>query len=124
LTQYTESSPPSDDDFSVSEQAPEWDYRIVYDVWIKRSAFGAAGFGEALIEKVHASPSKADSNTVEVTPGDCPPDWCDEPGGCTGDPPDEGEECNPLDDGCGGDGDPPEVPLDCEDLPEGCERPD
>jgi hypothetical protein len=143
LDEYQESSPPTDEDLSTSVQAPDWVYRIVYDVWVERSAFGDAGFGEALIEKVHASPSKAGENSVEVTPDDCPPDWCRDPDGCDGrtnppcnplddgcggdgDPPDDDEDCNPLDDGCGSGGEPPPVgmPLDCEDTPEGCESPD
>ena len=109
----------TDEAYSLPPAASAWDYRVVYDIWVKRSAFGAVGFGEALIDAVHASPSKSDDNTIDVTPDDCPPDWgyCEDPNGC---------ECNPLDDGCGGDGVPPGTGTEirCEDTPEGCESPD
>jgi hypothetical protein len=34
---------------------------------------------------VHASPSKTDSNTIDVMPGKCPP--CNDPDGCHKNPP-------------------------------------
>lgn len=149
-SEYLESSPPSNEDFAASADAPNWDYRVVYDVWVKRDAFGDAGFGQALIENVHASPSKVGENTVDVTPGPCPPEWCLDDDGCDGviDPPpgdeppcndlddncgaptdpqpDAGVPCNDLDDGCGGDGMPPPTPVDCDVDPEaeGCDMPD
>ena len=73
---YTENSPLTDPTFAPDPQAPNWDYRMVYEVWVAMDAFGAAGFGEALIESVHASPSKGEDNTIEVTPGPCPPEDC------------------------------------------------
>lgn len=131
LDAYTESSPISDEDFSPSPEAGEWDFRVVYDVWVKRSAFGAAGFGEALIDHVHASPSKADGNTIDVTPGDCPPTWgyCTDPDGCNGmgEPPgDPLEPCEMLDAFCGDRSPPPTTGtpiIDCEAHPEDCEGP-
>lgn len=64
-------------------EAENWDYRVVYEVWVSLDAFGDADFGEAFIEFVHASPSKASDNTVDVTAGPCPPDE-DPPGGSGG----------------------------------------
>jgi hypothetical protein len=81
---YTSESPATDMDYTPNPDAPEWDYRVVYEAWIDIDAFGAAGFGGAEISYVHASPSKADSNTVEVKPGDCP---CNDPDGCHKNPP-------------------------------------
>jgi hypothetical protein len=72
---YTEDSPATDESYSVNSQAPNWDYRVVYEVWLDLDAFGAAGFGQAYIESVHASPSKLDDNTVNVEPTPCPPTW-------------------------------------------------
>ncbi len=45
---------------------------VVYEIWVDGAAFGDAGYGDAVIENVHASPSKRQDNTVEVVPGDCP----------------------------------------------------
>jgi hypothetical protein len=94
---YTVDSPETDALYTPNPATPEWDYRVVYEAWIDADAFGNAGFGGALIEFVHASPSKADSNTLEVEPGDCPP------------PPDECGDSDPDEDcGAGGVGGPPD----------------
>jgi len=94
---YLESSPATDASYTANDETPGWDYRVVYEVWIDIDAFGASGFGGALIEHVHASPSKASSNTITVTPGPCP---CERDGGC-------------------GDGPPPPPPEEtCDDEPE------
>jgi hypothetical protein len=69
---YIVDSPATDADYTPNPETPEWDYRYVFEAWIDVDAFGAAGFGKALIESVHASPSKADSNTLIVEPGECP----------------------------------------------------
>jgi hypothetical protein len=84
LGAYTENSPATDASYTPNPAAPNWDFRVVYDVWVKKAAFGSAGFGAASVDFVHASPSKAGSATIEVTPGDCPPDWpyCTDPAGC------------------------------------------
>lgn len=110
---YTEHSPETDDSFSSNPDAPDWDFRMVYEVWIDLDAFGDGGFAGAFIDFVHASPSKTDSNTIEVTPGDCPPDWdpdCDDPNGC--------QECvpqGPDDNSCGDSGNPPDITDPCND---------
>ena len=79
----TEHSPPTDDNFSVNPDFPEWDYRMVYEIWVRADAFGDAGFSHANISYVHASPAKQDNDTIEVEPRPCPPDW-DTPYGGTG----------------------------------------
>jgi hypothetical protein len=72
---YTEDSPATDDAYTPNADAPNWDYRVVYEVWLSLDAFGSAGFGQAYIENVHASPSKLDTNTVDVSASPCPPGW-------------------------------------------------
>lgn len=94
---FTVDSPATDKLYTPAVGAEAWDYRVVYDVWVRAEAFGAAGFGKASVDFVHASPSKSEggpSSTVDEGP--CPPDWrryCDKPGGCEisrcGDLPDE-----------------------------------
>lgn len=118
---YTVDSPATDASFTANPDAPRWDYRVVYDVWVSQAAFGASGFGSGTVEFVHASPSKADTNTVEVTPGKCPPNWppyCADPAGCCDDPDgcDRGPGGSEPDGGVPGEGD-----GGCDD-PDGCDR--
>jgi hypothetical protein len=114
---FIEDSPETDADYTPNAATPNWDYRVVYEVWIDNAAFGASGFGGASIEHVHASPSKAPSNTIIVTEDECP---CQRDGGCDTPPPPD-KECGGLDDfTCT----MPEVPPppakepDCDDHPE------
>jgi hypothetical protein len=114
---YTEDSPATDDLYAANPDTPDWDYRVIYEVWLALDAFGDAGFGQAYIQNVHASPSKLDTNTVEVSASPCPPGWdtpfcppelVQEDGSCSGDtgtcPPNyeiyvmtEGQEiCTPI----------------------------
>ena len=72
---YTEDSPATDDAYTPNAATPNWDYRVVYEVWLALDAFGSAGFGQAYIQNVHASPSKLATNTVVVTASPCPPGW-------------------------------------------------
>jgi len=69
---------PSGDGYAPSVDVPEWDFRMVYELWIDPDAFGDSGFCKPIIEYVHASPAKAENNTVEVLPEDCPPPPGDE----------------------------------------------
>ncbi len=95
LAGYTVDSPATDAYYTPNPSASDWDYRVVYDVWVRAAVFGAAGFGDARVDYVHASPSKGDNNTVTVTPGKCPPDWppyCTDPDACNRC---NGSECNP-----------------------------
>jgi hypothetical protein len=63
---FTEDSP------GPSECA-DWDAQVVYEAWVRADLFDPAGFGGVDFESVHASPSATGENTVEVTPGACPP---------------------------------------------------
>lgn len=96
LADFTLDSPATDLDYTPVKGAEAWDYRVVYDVWVAADAFGDAGFGEAVVDFVHASPSKAEGPTSIVTRRVCPPSWkryCNDPNGCDdnrcGDAPDE-----------------------------------
>jgi hypothetical protein len=141
---YTVDSPATDKDYTVNPDAPEWDFRVVYEAWIDVAAFGNVGFGTALIDSVHASPSKAQNNTLIVEPGECPPcdpnapdaqcdpgdpppDECDpsqpdaecDPGNPPDEPPSDGV-CDPtmVDVDCGDAGAPPtDDPMYCLDNP-------
>jgi hypothetical protein len=68
---YTTSSPATDSSYTPNAATPRWDYRVVYDVWVSQATF-TAGFGDATIPYVHASPSKT-SATIPVKQGPCPP---------------------------------------------------
>jgi hypothetical protein len=72
-TEYLEDSPATDDDYTPNADAPYWDYRVVYEAWVAEAPFAAQGIGDVRLEYVHASPSKAESDTQNVTPGPCPP---------------------------------------------------
>lgn len=74
LGAFSENSPVTDALYTPDPGATDWDYRVAYEIWVSAGAFGASGFGSALIENVHASPSKLASNTVDVQPAPCPPD--------------------------------------------------
>jgi hypothetical protein len=87
-------------DSPLQADEPKWDNRVVYEVWLDVSCFGDAGFGQAYMTSVHASPSKASTNTVTVEPGPCPPEW-DEPF-CPVSVVEEGGNCIPGSDPDGG----------------------
>ncbi|MEY4577952.1 MAG: hypothetical protein RL701_2655, partial [Pseudomonadota bacterium] len=106
---YTVDSPATDSDYTPNSATPGWDYRVVYEAWIDNAAFGASGFGTALIENVHASPSKASSDTITVTPGPCPPCAALDDG-CVPPPPDTCIAVGPDDYHCGDAGLPPPPP--------------
>ena len=74
LGSFTTDSPATDALYTPDPSATDWDFRVAYEIWVSAEAFGAAGFGSALIENVHASPSKLSSNTVDVEPAPCPSD--------------------------------------------------
>lgn len=95
----TTDSPATDDNFTPDPSAPNWDYRVVYEVWVDFSVFKGHGFGGASIPQVHASPSMASTNTIDVDPNTCPPDWdtpycppsvIEEGGNCFDAPPGDG----------------------------------
>jgi hypothetical protein len=93
---YTVDSPATDSTYSPNPATPRWDYRVVYEVWIDAAAFGAAGPGDILMENVHASPSKAASNTISVRKDKCPPTWPE----CKPDIITEGLNCGDAGSGC------------------------
>lgn len=104
---YTVDSPVTDSRYTPNPQAPQWDYRVVYEAWIDVAAFGGASFGDASITFVHASPAKSEQDTLDVEPGDCPPPFCqpDDPkcagsGGVGG----SSSDCGPDDPECTGQG--------------------
>ncbi len=68
----TTDSPASDADCTPNPAAPDWDFRVVYEVWVAVSAFDPDIFGSAYMSFVHASPSKLADNTVDTVPGECP----------------------------------------------------
>ena len=71
-------SPATDAKYTPNAAAPNWDFRVVYEVWVDAAVFAGKGFGGSAITFVHASPSKASSNTVSVTPRPCDGGGCPE----------------------------------------------
>lgn len=71
----TVNSPVTDASYTANALTPNFNYDVVYEVWVRLDAFGEAGFGQAYITKIHASPSKLASNTLYVVPQACPPTW-------------------------------------------------
>ena len=69
---FLEDSPLTDENCTPNPDAPNWDYRVVYEVWLRRDAFDPQGFGTAHMTFVHASPAKGGENTVEIVRQDCP----------------------------------------------------
>jgi hypothetical protein len=69
---FIDNSPATDEACSPNAAAPDWDFRVVYEVWVALSAFEPNGFGSAYMNFVHASPSKYAERTVYVEPGECP----------------------------------------------------
>ena len=67
----TVDSPATDAMYTPNAAAPNWDFRVIYEVWVDAAVFASKGLGGASITFVHASPSKASSNTVSVTPRPC-----------------------------------------------------
>jgi hypothetical protein len=70
--QYTTDSPATDEDYTPNDDAPDWDYRVVYEVWVAEEALAGDELQDVSIEYVHASPSKGDDTQI-VTEGPCPP---------------------------------------------------
>ena len=78
---YTTNSPATDASYTPNPAAPNWDYRVVYDVWVLKSVL-PAGWSVS-VPYVHASPSKLSSTeTVKAAP--CPPLGCIGEGCTTG----------------------------------------
>ncbi|HMA97582.1 MAG TPA: hypothetical protein VKP30_33085, partial [Polyangiaceae bacterium] len=99
-------SPQTDEKYTPNPLTPNWNYAVVYEVWLRAGAFDAGGgFGQAYITFVHASPSKLSGDTLNVVPSPCPPTWIACPPGqsCPPNPPSGS-------DGTGGTGNVPNEP--------------
>jgi hypothetical protein len=112
----TVDSPKTDSVFTVNPAYPYWNYYAVYRITVKLSAFGAAGFGKAMMASVHASPSKfPEHETIQVTEGSCPMTGPKDPfpgttftSGGGGGPDDGSGDGGGPDDGSGGGGPDPQ----------------
>jgi hypothetical protein len=83
---YTTNSPATDANYTPNPATPNWDYRVVYDVWVLKSDLPSGW--TVSIPYVHASPSKL-ASTYTVSSGPCPPlgcvgEGCSTGGGCVG----------------------------------------
>jgi hypothetical protein len=78
---YTTNSPATDASYTPNPAAPNWDFRVVYDVWVLKSVL-PQGWSVS-VPYVHASPSKL-SDTYTVTSAPCPPLGCVGEGCTTG----------------------------------------
>lgn len=67
----TTNSPSTDINYSPNSDHPLWIYEVWYEVTVKPSAFGTAGFGIPAIASIHASPSKTGNNTEPVVAVPC-----------------------------------------------------
>jgi hypothetical protein len=67
----TTNSPSTNADYAPNATYPNWIYEVWYEMEVRLSAFGSAGFGKVGITGVHASPSKTGNNTELVTEGPC-----------------------------------------------------
>lgn len=82
-----EDSPATDENYTPNPGTLDWDYRIVYEVWVDATLFSEGGdtpFSETCVQSIHASPAKSDEHTKDVVPELCPPGWdCFREDGCT-----------------------------------------
>ncbi len=68
----TTNSPATNSSYAPNATYPNWIFDVYYEVTVKLSAFGSAGFGYPDIVSVHASPSKTGNNTEPVIETECP----------------------------------------------------
>ena len=68
----TTNSPSTNSNYSPNASYPKWNYDVWYQVTVKQSAFGSAGFGYPAIPNVHANPSKSGATDVALSQVDCP----------------------------------------------------
>lgn len=69
--EYVAESPDTDARYSPSVLAPDWEFAVVYDVWLDARIFDWRGFGDAYVASVHASPSKVRANAFGPLPRHC-----------------------------------------------------
>ena len=65
-------SPATDEFYTPNPTYPNWIYDVIYEIEIRKTAFGSAGFGSLEVPYIHASPSKLGTNTIYAEPGVCP----------------------------------------------------
>jgi hypothetical protein len=70
---YTVDSPHPGASYQPDPAAPAWDYRVVYEAWVKTSIFGGGTLGFLNVPYLHVSPSKTGINQTPLTPCGCPP---------------------------------------------------
>jgi hypothetical protein len=75
----TTNSPATTASYATNASYPEWIWDVYYDVTVKASAFGPAGFGYPRLTSMHASPSKTGSNTEPVAVTECGDGDVDQP---------------------------------------------
>ncbi len=67
----TSNSPSTTNSYATNASYPNWIWDVYYEVTVKASAFGSAGFGYPRLTSMHASPSKTGSNTEPVAVTEC-----------------------------------------------------
>lgn len=67
----TSNSPATNSSYDINAIYPNWIFDVWYEVNVKLSAFGAAGFGNVSIPNYETSPSKFGSSYYAVTEGPC-----------------------------------------------------
>jgi hypothetical protein len=67
----TQNSPATDASYTVNPAYPNWIWDVWYEVTVKPSAFGTAGFGYPRLTDMHASPSKTGSHSEPLTVSEC-----------------------------------------------------
>ena len=65
-------SPATDANYTPNPTYPKWIFDVWYEVTVKQSAFGSAGFGKPGITGIHASPSKSSLDSPPLTTTTCP----------------------------------------------------
>jgi hypothetical protein len=70
---FTTDSPRTDAQLTPDPAAPSWDFRVIYEAWVKTSIFGVGQLGFLNVPYLHVSPSKTGINQTPLTPCACPP---------------------------------------------------
>jgi hypothetical protein len=103
---YTVNSPATNANYTPNPATPNWDYDVVYDVWVLKSALPSTW--SVSIPYVHASPSKM-ASTYTVMSAPCPPlqcegEGCTSGGGCAGGDCETAPDAGCVGEGCSGGG--------------------
>jgi len=70
---FTTDSPRTDANLTPDPAAPNWDFRVIYEAWVKTSIFGTGKLGFLNVPYLHVSPSKIGVNQTPLQPCGCPP---------------------------------------------------